>query len=572
MEYSRCRAIGCELDAVFRCEKSHDDLLLCSRHFDMHQGECQYAAARTLHNSRTAKKLVYGLDGCGKLLMVDLMGKALLLQAEAVDVHVPADYAEALRAASSILADAVLALPNGAAEKIRKACVEFRKAVQKTILNLEIGIDKLAEKLSKVYAEYHSKREGSIASGLYRLIEAAEKSLGMKKKATKNLVFTIELEAVREGFIAKYFTRDLIDFAELLRDFEVTFEPFVTNPRNLQKVFENFEVQFKNESEKLRRETRMDLCSAAVNAWEALDFLRLGVFAYEYSSGERVINVARERIMLVGLFLAKSSVSLLSAVSLSSESLLLAVGVGSEAYLLHFHRGQAFLVQVLPTTDIVLASGSTPCSIVIYNNTSKVCQAYELVNSRLELRQTIKLFLDPAETVTHLALIPDLNKLVFLANSRTVSSLIIGEFRVRINIDFLGEACLEVRYFRQRGILCAKSANWVVIMNKYLQKVAQSDLIGREMTLIENESSELCLLVEHNSNLVAFSTSIQAVSESTSENFRYRPPTPCQYCVGVDLENIPENERKSIYAPTYTRRFMIPDLHVDFDVALKKSS
>lgn len=546
-----CMAMSCTEPVMAKCENCK--VYLCRSHLEFHQVE--YVSHEiSSKNFDQVEEVQYRL--------VSVFGHPHAIYFHKTMCPLPRDYLDALTAMSNQFYDAVTVVPKGKDENIKEICVKIAAAIKNIIYNLDINPTELFNNIHENFLAYHSKIETITSYALVKLIEEAEIALEMPKIATKAVFFKVNLEDQKQLFIQKYFLQNEITIKDLPTEFFSFFKPFLReNPKDIKKLFDNFEIYYRNEKVKACNEFRKKMDDHLKNLWISIRFCRVAIFSYKMRESMEMIEISNNSAIIACLFLKESQFEITSVAELSNSEVLLSCLLENETYFVYCSNMESHLVLITKSENCLIASGSTCENVIVVHGCPRRIAMYTLKDLKLVEIQQYNFGLETMEKINDIVYVKELKKVLFSTNIHPISSFVLnGNLRVKIPIDLQDQDCKGLAYYRSKQLICLKTVSSIHLFSIYMQKVQNFEVSEGAFACINNHEEELVFILQHPGGFCKLKIELANVfksAEHLNDNLNFQHcertlPSSCQVSFAQD-----------IFYPFYIRRFSVPELSLN---------
>ena len=568
MSQFKCSVISCSSLSEVECNQCKQSM--CRMHSEMHADEYLLHSLRELTHPKSDQiwESPLTLDphehSRPEYLLSTVFGYPHIFFLNAVPVDLPNDFQETLRMMCIAFIERILIMPKGKNEKIKSKCEKLSRAISNIIYNYRLNVDHLQRIVLDAYTSYHSGIEGITSEGLIALLHVTEEALRLPKSITKLFIYTVQLEQQKQIFIQKFFMQEKISIPELVADFYKTFKDFIPeNHRDITRLFTDFEEYYQKEKSRIAGEARKDLIENITTMWTSTRYIRLTVHAYRSPNNSDCQGLIANSVTIASLILQKERPRLSSVVSLSETEVLIAISLETFTYFIYHSTHNSCISLILMAENVIIASGSTPNSIIISHTHPRSIDLYALNGLKLEKQSNLNFYLTPMETISDIVYIQALGKVVFLTKANIINSLLLqGGLRVPIQRDGDGESYLKLGYCDERKLVLIKTENYIQCFSMYMQYVYTVKAQGNQFTSCVNSSGEVEFLVHNNDRFIRVSVEFQRTKIET-DRFLSKKRTnesfiPCTHTLAVIL---PERDLRNsnLYSPYFSRKFVNPN-------------
>ena len=572
-----CRAESCRSSPEIRCDGCN--LLLCRPHATVHFEQFSDHICKLIVESpqEVYMKVEFSPQPheqeSRKYRLVKVLGTVHIFYLDSVFLSLPTDYSETFKSITNTFADKIFSMSKGKSEKIKSKCSKLVEIASKIIYNLKVDTGSLYESVLGIYTKFHSSIEDITCTGLIKFLENAEISLQMPKSVKKMLVKSTTLEQQKEIFIEKFFMKDNFTIPEINTEFFKIFKDFIgPNPKNITNLFDTFEVYFRREKTKVANEAKKQLVESINNYWTNETYIRLGLLAFRVPATSESLHISGNSLMTASLLLQSEKAEISSVISLSEAEVLLTISLETKTFIIYQNPSLSCILLMTMAGNAILAAGSTKECILFVQNYPKSIDLYSLNYLTLEKTKNLNFFLELNEDITDIVFVQKLNKAIFLTNSNShiINSLIIqGGYRLQMQIDAEGESFLAIDYCQEKDIICVKTETSIKIFSIHMQSIYTVKAPGNNLICISDSIDQVIFLINHTDfffkvNVYIPITNTKIVEENSENRFWGKNFEQCNHTLKQIFEE-KKTGKQSKYAGYLNRKFMTPDLQIDFN-------
>ena len=574
MELRLCSTEECQCKAEISCAGSHPTQYFCLEHFHTHSSEYGMHQIIDLENAspqievNTYEILQEDQHQTDKFRIFQANKNVFLMDITNIPIKMPEDYMKSATRIAMVFIDSICMMPGGKFEKLDKQCRQFAEALNKLIYNLELDYKNILDIIKEIYAKLHSQLAEQAHAGLLKLVDSAQKILDMPETIRQNIFFTVKLSDQRSRFfeailLANNYSIDNIKkvFYEHFRDF------FKDSDQNIYDQLKSFDKVLQSEKAEMiniAKEEFLKYFEAVV--MNAL-YLRSGVFTLRFSPDLIRSGLTTEWIMLLSLILKEDSPKLHSVTEISSFEIIISVLLKSTAFLIYHAWNNSNILMILPCVDFVVASGSTPSSVLVAQNYPKSIDEYSIVSNKLQKLRRYEFSLETFERIEHLALDRDHNKAFFTTDIGTLNMKSLDSpARTKIPLNLNGEKCVGLTYIAQKTVVCLKTHNFLRIFTGGMDLLHTFPVQGSFFTYICSDST--CRFYILGDRKIS-SLDSTIVGREPAENQARVPArlielTACSFSMSQDFV-FGRSAKPDPYLEYINRRFDVPDCREDFE-------
>jgi hypothetical protein len=439
--------------------------------------------------------------------------------------------------------------------KIKEYCRSLAESLNEVIFNFQVNPEVLYSQIILVFQSYSNLKIDLISRLFLNELSDLEIKLAMPKTATKNLVTTLNLEAIRQKFILELFSQGKLNFQEIFKNFSMTFAPFLSSQPNWD-IFDKLEATFTYELEKIQHRVWSELKPLIESTWKKNSFVRFSVFLKEIKESEP-LEYDQNVIRLCQLILCESEIELKSITQISSYDLILIMEIDKHSFLIHSTEKKSFLIDVFPNTSTLCAEGSNESLVVFFTQTNQKCFAFHLQDSRLAEQQEIDLKLEEDEIVSSLLYIEGTRgKIVLSTNKYPLSSVLFKGPRCLVNIDHDLETGHHLKYHKSKQLIILSSNSKLRIFTEKLEKIQEFFVIYEKFCYVFTNSRSFRILGLKGENVEEIWLEVKL---DYPERFYKAQPLPpsCIHLVTRSYEGIEMSEMTKELSKFFDRAFSI---------------
>ncbi|OMJ73127.1 hypothetical protein SteCoe_28246 [Stentor coeruleus] len=567
-----CSVPGCRARITVTCKGSHLPTTFCNEHFTIHQNE---PGVHEIVESRqveiSTKSNVYKIEDIQgnqnqAYFVFHFQLAGFFLALNTVDIHLPGDYKTTMDKITQMFTVDVCSLETGKSENLELKIKNYIEALRKIIYNIELNENNLREIITGAYNSLHSRIESFLSSGLIDLLNEAERSHNMPKSARKRFIISLDLDTEKQRFIQKYFAESDLNIEEMIEEFYNSFSYFMKDAdKFFSSRFRDFEKKFKQEKNNITEETKKFLQERLSSFYDLETFMRVGLFTLRLTSSGPKIEIIKNWVMIISLILQKATCTLTGIVEISDDEILICISVGNESFIIYYSPTSSSIALAFSCVNFIIASGSTPDTILIAQNYPKSIDLYKLKSGKLEHSKRYNFNLESNEQIIGIAYIKSMEKAVFICDNNTLNSKVLSlEHRVNIALKNNTEKLLCLEYYKERKMICLKTPKHIRLYSEHLQAINVIEIPGSTFACINNENKEGYFLILGGENLIELrvdfgydsTAKVNANLKSVFDDFE-----ECKFSRSHDFSMVPSQRNK--YLGNIYFKFGVPDFQQD---------